>query len=155
MNIIGIDPGATGALASYNGEELLIYDMPVHGIKKGKSVRKRIDIIKLLEILANEKPDHIYIEQVSAQPGNGAASAFSFGWACAVVEACAVALKLPFTYVTSQRWKKEMSCPAEKDAARMRASQLFPKFAHNWDRKKDHGRAEAALISLYGWQKSG
>jgi crossover junction endodeoxyribonuclease RuvC len=48
------------------------------------------------------------------------------------------------------KWKKSLGVPADKYAARMRASQLLPEFAHNWPLKKHDGRAEASLISLYG-----
>lgn len=149
--ILGIDPGASGALSFYDGAELLIWDMPVYEIKKGKTVRKRIDFRALCDIIRDQKPNHAFVENVSAQFGNGAAAAFSFGWACASVEHALVACDVPFTYVTPQSWKKAMGCPADKNGARMRASQLLPAFAHNWSRKKDDGRAESAIISLYGW----
>jgi crossover junction endodeoxyribonuclease RuvC len=83
----------------------------------------------------------------------GATGAYNFGWSCGVVEAIICSYKIPFSYVTPQSWKKAMQCPKEKDASRMRASQLLPKFSHNWDRKKDDGRAESALIALYGFNK--
>lgn len=149
--ILGIDPGMTGALAFYDKEELIIYDMPIHEIKKGKTKRKRIDPYGLLHILRENECDHVYIEQVSAQPGNGAAAAFTFGFGCGALECAVAAAGLPFTYVTPQKWKKSMACPKEKDGARMRASQLLPEFAHNWSLKKHHGRAEASLIALYGY----
>lgn len=152
-NIIGIDPGISGAIVSLNNVELLVYDMPVYEITKGKSLRKRIDIQKLIAIIENERPDHAYVEQVSAQFGNGAASAFTFGQVVGIIEACLVACKVPVTYVSSMRWKKDMACTADKDAARFRAGQLLPQWSHNWDRKKDHNRAEAALIALWGKQR--
>lgn len=155
MNIIGVDPGACGAITSINNEELLVRDMPVYEITKGKSVRKRIDIKRLIDIFKTESPDHAYVEQVSAQFGNGAASAFSFGWACCAVEAALIACGIPFTYVTPQKWKKELQVPADKDGARMMASRLLPKYAHNWERKKDDGRAESALIALWGRKHQG
>lgn len=149
--ILGIDPGATGALAFYDGKELLIYDMPAHEITKGRSKRKRFDPYGFVQILGDNHCDHAYVEQVSAQPGNGAAAAFTYGWMCGGLEACLASCGIPFTYITPPKWKRELSVPKDKDGARMRASQLLPEFAHNWDRKKDHGRAEAALIALYGF----
>jgi crossover junction endodeoxyribonuclease RuvC len=107
-----------------------------------------------LKILKDESPDHIYIEKVSAQFGNGAASAFTFGFVCGVIESCVVSLAIPFTYVTPQAWKKAMDCPADKDGARQRATQLLPHLAHNWTLKRQDGVAEAALIALYGINKS-
>ena len=151
--ILGIDPGSSGALSFYDGNELLIFDMPFFEIKKGKTVRKKIDFVELVKIIRNNKPDHAYLENVSAQFGNGAAAAFSFGWACACVENAILSSFVPFTLVTPQTWKKAMQVPADKDAARMRASQLLPNHTHNWDRRKDHNRAESALIALYGYNK--
>lgn len=151
--ILGVDPGSDGALSFYDGTELIIYDMPTYEIKKGKTVRKKVDFRKLCDIINTNHADHAYVENVSAQFGNGAASAFSFGWACASVENALIACNVPFTYVTPQSWKKSMQCPAEKDGSRMRASQLLPGFASNWDRKKDDGRAEASMIALYGFNQ--
>jgi crossover junction endodeoxyribonuclease RuvC len=40
--------------------------------------------------------------------------------------------------------------PAGKDAARARACELLPRLADRWPLVKHHGRAEAALLALYG-----
>jgi len=148
--ILGIDPGASGALAFYDGDELLIYDMPVHIITKGKTQRKRFDPYCCAAILRQYDVTAGWVEQVSAQPGNGAAAAFTYGWMCGGLESVLACCNVNFTYVTPQKWKKTLSVPADKDGARMRASQLMPDHAHNWSRKKDDGRAEASLIALYG-----
>lgn len=151
MNVLGIDVGMTGAIASLSHDlkDNIIHDMPVYSITKGKTARKTINIPALLEIFKNEKAEHVYIERGAAF-GMGVTSAFSFGFGVGVVEACVVAAGLPFTYVSPQTWKKAMNCPADKDGARMRASQLMPDMAHWWERRKDHGRAESALIALWG-----
>lgn len=152
--ILGIDPGMSGALSIWDGKELMVYDMPTFEIKKGKTLRKRIDISRLKSIVETCDYDtHVFIEQVSAQPGNGAAAAFTYGFGCGVIEAVIQCCGLSFTYVLPQVWKKAMQCPKDKDGARQRASQLLPNYAHNWDCKKDDGRAEAALIALYGYNQ--
>lgn len=150
--VIGIDVGMSGGICFYSENDFLVYDMPTFEITKNGGKRKKIDVKRLIDILKYDIGDaqHVFIEQVSAQPGNGAAAAFTYGFGCGVVEAVVQALNMPFTYVTPMRWKKDMSCPADKDSARLRASQLLPQHAHNWDRKKDDGRAEAALIALWG-----
>ena len=126
--------------------------MPV--IKRNKT--SRIECHKLKNMIDEQHEGHgithAYIEQVNAF-GMGASSAYNFGWSCGVIEAMISAFSIPFTYVTPQKWKKEMDCPKDKDAARMRASQLLPQHAHNWDLKKHDGRAEASLIALYGFNK--
>ena len=143
--ILGIDPGASGALAFYDQRELLIYDMPV--FQRNKT--KRIDCQSFLKILKTHDVDHAYIEQVNAFR-MGATGAYNFGWNCGVVEALVSSQNIPFTYVTPQRWKKELQVPKDKDAARMRASQLLGDHAHNWPLKTHDGRAESSLIALYG-----
>jgi crossover junction endodeoxyribonuclease RuvC len=153
--ILGIDPGMAGALSAWNGHELSVYDMPTFTITKGKTLRKRIDIPALKRIVElNDFETHVFIEQVSAQPGNGSAAAFTYGFGCGVIEAVVQCCGLAFTYVPPQTWKKAMSCPKDKDGARQRASQLFPGCSHNWDLKKHDGRAEASLIALYGFNKT-
>lgn len=148
MNILGIDVGMNGALSFYDGDELIIYDMPVFARNK----TKRVDCHTLNRIIQEQKPTHAVIEQVNAF-GMGASSAYNFGWSCGVVEAALACNNISFDYVTPQVWKKAMQCPKEKDAARMRASQLLPQFSHNWDLKKHDGRAEASLIALYGYNQ--
>jgi len=68
----------------------------------------------------------VFIEQVSAQPGNGAASAFTYEFGAGVIEMAVVACGVPFTCVLPQVWKKVLSVPQDEDAARFRASQLMP-----------------------------
>lgn len=152
--ILGIDVGQNGALVYYDGVELIPHRMPVFEIKKGKSIRKRVNFRAVCNILKTDKPDHAYVENVSAQFGNGAAQAFSFGRACEAIENALIACNVPYSMVTPQEWKKVMQCPAEKDGARMRASQLLPDWSHCWDKKCLDGVAEAAMIALYGYNKT-
>lgn len=146
--ICGIDVGMKGALSFYDGVELMCYEMPTFE----RNQTNRLDGHRIAEILKTNNPDHVWIEQVNAF-GMGATSAYNFGFGCGVIEGVVSCLGIPFSYVTPQVWKKGMQCPTNKDAARMRAKQLLPKFAHNFERKKDDGVAEASLIALYGWNK--
>lgn len=149
MNILGIDVGIKGALCLYDGTELIIWDMPV--LKRNKTSRLNCHLLK--QYLSEYKIDHACIEQVNAF-GMGATSAYNFGWNCGALEGVISCLDIPFTYVTPQKWKKEMQCPKNKDGARMRATQLLPMHCHNWDLKKHDGRAEASLIALYFYQNN-
>jgi len=146
--ILGIDNGLHGALSFYDGAELIIYDMPIYSTD-----RPVLDLIRLADIIRINKPDHAYIEKLTPLPKISGLTAFSMGHSEGAIIATMTALQVPFTLIRPAKWKKAMQCPADKDAARMRASQLLPQFAHNWSRKKDDGRAESALISLYGYNK--
>jgi crossover junction endodeoxyribonuclease RuvC len=47
-------------------------------------------------------------------------------------------------------WKRALGVKGDKDVSRQRASALLPRHSGLWLRKKDDGRAEAALIAYYG-----
>lgn len=145
--ILGVDNGLLGALSFYNKDELIIYDMPVFEI----SGRKKLDVQKILNLLNYDRPDHCFIEQLTPMPKISGLTAFSMGHSEGVFIGLLSALEIPVTLIRPKDWKGKMQCPADKDGARMRASQLLPQFAHNWPLKKHDGRAESALIALYGY----
>jgi crossover junction endodeoxyribonuclease RuvC len=83
-------------------------------------------------------------------PRDGHVGAFAFGRGFGIIETALAAADLPFSCVRPQVWKKRLGVTADKDQARQRATQLLPRGASLWPLKKHDGRAEAALIALYG-----
>ena len=151
MLVIGCDPGAKGAIAFVrDGRITNVFDMPADEVKVGGKVRSRVSAPRLA--LLFPRADHVYIENVNARPMEGAAGAFAFGKACGVLEGVCAALGLPYTLITPAEWKRAMRCPADKGAARKRACELFPASAAMFARVKDDGRAESAMLALYGEQ---
>jgi len=147
MVLIGIDPGASGAIAKLiNGKLAGVWDMPVLEVR-GK---RRTDANALASIVREISADHAYIEEVGAMPGQGVTSMFSFGRSAGIIEGVLAALLVPVTPVRPAQWKMALRVPAGKDGARARATQLLPEAAQHWQRKKDDGRAEAAMIALWG-----
>ncbi len=64
------------------------------------------------------------------------------------------ALEIPYTRVRPARWKHALGLRGkDKEAARLRAQQLFP--SADLQLKKHHGRAEALLLASYGRTRSG
>jgi crossover junction endodeoxyribonuclease RuvC len=53
-------------------------------------------------------------------------------------------------YVTPAKWKKHFGLNRDKGVSRSKATERFPEYANLFSRVKDDGRAEAALIALYG-----
>lgn len=158
--VLGIDPGLTGALAVYCPEtgDLKVTDVPVYRLPKGKTTKAYVDLMSLGRIvddgIAGEPPPVVWIERVGSMPGQGIASSFDFGRTTGILLGVCAAHFLRIEQVTPQVWKKALRVPASKDGARARASQIFPRYAHEWARAKDDGRAEAALIAYYGAHKS-
>jgi crossover junction endodeoxyribonuclease RuvC len=148
--IIGIDPGLDGALAFWDmtTKALRVVDMPVLVMQRGGKNRREVDPHGLVEALRGVD-GQAFIEQVWAQPAGLYASAqLLLGYG--IVLGTMAALSIPYTVVSPQRWKRSLAVPKAKDGARARASQLLPQHAGAWVRRKDDGRAEAALIALYG-----
>jgi Holliday junction resolvasome RuvABC endonuclease subunit len=135
---LGIDPGATGAIALviHTGELWWVEDMPdpLHGAA--------IEVL-----LRNEGPFSAAVEDVHSMPQQGVSSTFRFGMNHGIVLGALGALHVPYQLVTPNRWKKAQRVTADKDTSRMRACELWPAHADKFKRKKDNGRAEAALIA--------
>jgi crossover junction endodeoxyribonuclease RuvC len=156
MKVIGIDPGITGAIAVFSeGRLIYVQDLPTIEVVVAKGTRKRQNAAALADLIFVSGPDHIYLEEVSTRPGEGAVGAFSFGRGFGQIEGIMAGLNIPYTLVRPQKWKTKLGVPADKGGARMIASRLFPDFAEQFARVKDDGRAEAAMIALYGHQTGG
>jgi hypothetical protein len=60
--------------------------------------------------------------------------------------------EVPLTIIEPTAWKNFHGLRGgEKEASRQRALQLFPGAHALLARKRDHGRAEASLLALYGF----
>jgi len=154
MIVIGIDPGITGAVAAIDaGNVVAIWDAPTIEIRVGKKTKNDYMPSEMAAIFSRNELEiaHVFIEKVGAMPGQGVVSMFGFGNGFGSWLGILAALKLPYTLVTPQAWKKEiMRGMRDKDAARLRAQQLFPALTEKLSRKKDIGRADAVLIAEYG-----
>jgi crossover junction endodeoxyribonuclease RuvC len=151
--IIGIDPGLSGAVALYSpARSMQIMDIPTFEITVNGHKRRQVDLHQCYAMLVKltNVADLIVIEEPHAMPKQGVTSAFSFGHVCGMLQAFVVTTGVPMVLVRPNIWKHFCKVPADKDATRKRASQMFPSFAHNWPLKKHDGRAEAALIAWYG-----
>ena len=153
MIYLGIDPGLSGALAvlDKDGEIIDIFDMPTLEVISGTSKKQRVNphgIVSELTLFKNI-PVQAIIEQVNAMPGQGVTSMFSFGRSLGILEGVLAGIQIPYTLVTPVVWKRKMQVNASKDGARELAMRTWPSKADLFKRKKDDGRAEAALLALY------
>ena len=152
--VIGVDIGASGAIAvlTPEGELVEVHDMPV--LLDGPSNRRAVNGPLLADLVANSHASNAYVEFVAARPREGAVGAFAFGRSRGVVEGVMAALGLPVAFLTPPNWKRLVGIPAgkegAKDAARAKAIARWPAHANLFARVKDDGRAEAALIGLAG-----
>jgi len=148
--VLGIDPGLNGALALYSPATHMIIDvvdMPIHTIR-GK---QQLDLASLADWMrgAHYGVQSAVIEEVGAMPKQGLGSTFKFGRVFGNAEMLLAAFAVPFAYVRPAVWKKAMGLTTDKDASRQMANRYFPSQCCLWERKKDDGRAEAALLAVY------
>jgi crossover junction endodeoxyribonuclease RuvC len=84
------------------------------------------------------------------RPGNGRIGVAAFWLGLGAVRGILAAHFIRMEEVTPAAWKRDMRVTGDKDECRQRASSIYPKWAGQWSRAKDHGRAEAALIAFHG-----
>ena len=171
MIYIGIDPGLHGAVGTLIEEpEIETYDMDGSAGRRptGKTILTphvfdtptvEVDgkfkylvggMALLLKPFANRSNVLAILEDVHSMPKQGVASSFNFGVGKGVWLGILGAYEIPFELVSPQRWKKFMSLDKDKNAARLKASQMFPSIAEQFKLVKYDGRAEAILMAEYG-----
>ena len=133
---MGIDIGATGAVAFLSGEKgvyFMVHDMPVVD-----GVTSAIGLARLFA--SNNGPGLVaYVEHAQAMPGQGTVSMFRYGRSFGVVLGVLAAYQIPFTLVRSNVWKKAMGLQGQdKERARAFAQQWYPEAPLNL--KKHHVR---------------
>ena len=155
--ILGVDIGASGALALIDeaGELIEVADMPI--LRDGPSKRPAVNGPLLAEIIGRWRANRAFVEFVGARPGEGAVGAFAFGRSRGVIEGVLAAFSVPAAHIAPAAWKRAVGIPpgrdGAKDAARSEAIRRWPAKAALFARVKDDGRAEAALIALAGMKR--
>lgn len=143
--ILGIDPGLTGACAFFfpsAPDRVAAEDMPV--------VAGEVDAATLAARIIQMGPTFAVAERVSSMPKQGVASTFKFGASYGAVRGVLAALQIRTHLVAPAVWKKHFRLDSDKEKARALALRLFAASPEHFSRKKDHGRAEAALLAVYG-----
>lgn len=151
--ILGIDPGKTGALviarhlAGKKSTLLAWLDMPIcsrSGRVDGAKIAQWLDEHWEVDLTA-------VIESVGVMNGSeGRVSMFNFGCSFGVVLGVLGALGIKTQLVTPSVWKSVMGLNSDKNTSLSMAKSRFPSHAEIFSRKKDDGRAEAALLSVFG-----
>jgi hypothetical protein len=109
-----------------------------------------VDCATLARRVAQIGPAVAIVERVSAMPGQSVSSTFKFGQSYGAALGILAALQIRTHLVAPAVWKKYFRLDSDKEKSRAAALRMFPATAHYFSRKKDHGRAEAALLAVYG-----
>lgn len=143
MIVLGIDPGKQGAFAVFDtvDSSVTTHDMPdtIGGRRELLSQIGRVDMAWV------ERP--FYPRMIGVK--NAAKIAEGYG----ILIACLDFAGIPTRLVDPSVWKKSLRLGSDKAASRVLASMMWPDCSDQWKLAKHDGRAEAALIALYGWSK--
>ena len=151
MRILGIDPGLQGALATWDGKQLIVVDVP---IMKARTRGNEINLPALSDVVSQLAPFEVaYVERNSVRPEEGISSAQKNGLVAGMLLGCVVMCCRQINRPTPTYWKRAMKLTKDKEYSRTRAIEEFPDYHHFFARKKDHNRAEASLLALYGYRQ--
>jgi crossover junction endodeoxyribonuclease RuvC len=154
---LGVDPGvngglAVGAVTDRTNAPVLVecIDIPVIGT----GAKERVDVAAIRNFIERHKPGYALIERAGAHPGQGVSSSSKYGRAVGAIEVAIALCAVSMEIVEPSVWKKFYKLPGrDKEAARQRAVQLFLGAHAMLARHKDHQKAEAGLIALYGAER--
>ena len=145
MNVLGIDPGRKGAIAVLDTDTLQVvtHDMPEN-------------TPALHDLIAGLPQVRICVlEQLHAGPQMSRSTIGAMFEAYGILKGALSWRSIAVQTVRPSVWKPSLNVPADKSAARRRASEFFPDCADQWKLAKHDGRAEAAMLAWYGlrWAK--
>ena len=143
MRIVGIDPGESGAIVSFDGNDVEVFYL------------KNIDPRHLWGHMASLDPASCFLESVHAGPSMGSSAAFGFGKGFGFLYMAAIAAGLDVSLVSPQKWQKcigleeigggfGVNDKKKKKRNRDMAKTLFPKVLVT------NANADALLIAHYG-----
>jgi crossover junction endodeoxyribonuclease RuvC len=154
--ILGVDPGANGAIALFDPAgvaQAWVWDIPVKD-EGGVDPFALSEVIEDLMWAPYGRSIKAVVENVHSMPRQ--AGAFNFGLYTGIVHGVLAAHSIPFELIAPSQWKPAMglsrgatSGPENKSKSRALATQLFPSLADSFKRVKDDGRAEALLLAVY------
>jgi len=147
---IGIDPGKSGAMAIVSTDtQPFVRVVPF-------DEREYAEVLRF-----HNEYDTIggcVVERVSAMPGQGVSSMFSFGENYGFIQGLLTAYNIPFELVMPRVWKKEFGVTSDKNTSIAVARRLFPDTPlerTNRCKKEDDGICEALLMAEFARRKMG
>lgn len=160
--IIGIDPGFGGAIALYDGVKKNLIEVrdPIlkdphaqtHWRATGQYDRVEYDLNEMVSFFERHANTTalVVLEASQASPQMGVTGSFRYGEGFGLYKGVLAALKIRTQLVFPSAWKMALGLSASKNISREMAVVHFPSFAHEFKAKKNHGKAEAALMAEYG-----
>jgi crossover junction endodeoxyribonuclease RuvC len=152
MIVVGVDPGLGGAFVYFDGASgalISIAHMPVLELVKAGKKSRVVDPYRIVELLSHEDIGHAVVETAQTRPGQSAQATGKTFVGYGILLGVIAAHGIPVTH-RPEGLEGRLESSGEQNGARARASELIPGGAVHWPLVKHDGRAEAALIGLWG-----
>ena len=152
MIIIGIDPGAGGAIVSCNYNNSKLIDIEKCPISAGK-MSELVSSIMTSSWVDNDGKCLAYMEKVWARPSNATRAAFHFGENYGRWQGVLESHKIPIEYILPRTWikyweyKLEIKLPKEYGEMKKELKKISSSYTK---RRVTLYNADAILIALYG-----
>lgn len=163
---MGIDPGASGAVAAIigvTGRKAFVAEIPTIVVKRAKGTKSEFDYKAIAEAFrpfryklykSQCERTAVLLEEGQIQmhagkgAGNSAYIAFRVGVGFGLWPMLLACCGISYQTIHPATWKAKMQLRGkDKEAARAKAIALFPDV--DLHRKKDHNKAEALLLAEY------
>jgi len=154
--ILGVDPGLNGALAWYNFETkslVDVADMPLSKVPHKKNPKQEVNdhALNFIVDLRARETAFAVVEEVGARPKDGRTSAFRFEESYRAVKTVLNLNEIPVYFVLPSVWKILMGLSSnKKESIDLAAAKFKGSREKYFSLKKHDGRAEAALLALFG-----
>ena len=165
MIILGVDPGASGAVAVLPVDSFWRVKAPASAVKFANLTERQIaDLFWKIYVDSNNAGDEVVaiLELVHAMPAvkqwrdkdgqlqtkimQGSVGTFKFGQSFGFLRGCLVTIGIPFEEARPQAWQKLLGCMTrgEKNVSKRKAQQLFPQLTIT------HATADSLCLAEYG-----
>lgn len=141
---IGIDPGQSGGIGILTGEGLYVHSFKFIN-QTDADISEMFDYLQDLKGVMNECSIFALLEKVHSMPKQGVVSSFKFGGSFGFLRGMLTAHRIPWDYVSPQKWQKALSCQTkgDKNITKAKAQRLWP------EQKITHAIADALLMAEY------
>jgi crossover junction endodeoxyribonuclease RuvC len=146
----GIDVGVTGAIAALDDDAQLLALADLETTRYGKFAwTEPLSTLRFIRENSDGRPSRAWVEYVAPMPKLGVIASAGMGRTHGSILAALQVAGIPFEMVAPQAWKRRLNVTSDKGSTLDMARIKFPG-AEYFERKKDHNRAEAALIAYFG-----
>lgn len=141
---IGIDPGQIGGIGILNAAGKYVCSFKFKN-QTDADTSEMFDYLQDLKGVMNECSIFALLEKVHSMPKQGVVSSFKFGSSFGFLRGMLTAHRIPWDFVSPQKWQKVLSCQTkgDKNITKAKAQRLWP------EQKITHAIADALLIAEY------